>query len=40
MWGSQLTLLALNERGGGGLGEGWPLGVGPVKSTCGVRANG
>ena len=33
---SQLTQLALNEKGGGG----WPLGVGPVKSTCGVRANG
>ena len=30
--GSQLTQLALNERGGGG-GGGWPLGVGPVKST-------
>ena len=29
--GSQLTQLALNERGGGG--GGWPLGVGPVKST-------
>ena len=28
------------KRKGGGLGEGWPLGVGPVKSTCGVRANG
>ena len=28
--GSQLTQLALNERGGWG---GWPLGVGPVKST-------
>ena len=28
--GSQLTQLALNEGGGGG---GWPLGVGPVKST-------
>ena len=33
--GSQLTQLALNEKGGG-----WPMGVGPVKSTCGVRANG
>ena len=36
MWGvggSQLTQLALNERGGGGEGGGWPLGVGPVKST-------
>ena len=30
--GSQPTQLALNERGGGG-GGGWPLGVGPVKST-------
>ena len=30
--GSQLTQLALNERGGGG-GGGWLLGVGPVKST-------
>ena len=29
--GSQLTQLALNEGGGGG--GGWPLGVGPVKST-------
>ena len=29
--GSQLTQLALNERGGGG--GGWPLGVGPVKPT-------
>ena len=42
MWGvggSQLTQLALNEGGGGGGGD-WPLGVGPVKSTLGVRANG
>ena len=40
--GSQLTQLALNERGGGGGGGGggWPLGVGPVKSTCRVRTNG
>ena len=30
--GSQLTQLALKERGGGGGGV-WPLGVGPVKST-------
>ena len=30
----------IERKGGGGLGEGWPLGVGPVKSTCGVRANG
>ena len=37
--GSQPTQLALNEMGGEG-GGGWPLGVGPVKSTCGVRANG
>ena len=33
--GSQLTQLALKERGGG-----WPQCVGPVKTTCGVRANG
>ena len=31
--GSQLTQLALNERGGGGGGGVWPLGVGPVMST-------
>ena len=35
LWGggSQLTQLALNERGGGGGGGGWPMGVRPVKST-------
>ena len=38
MWGvggSQLTQLAscIERKEGGGGGGGWPLGVGPVKST-------
>ena len=41
MWGipADSTCIEGKVGGGGGGGGGWPQFVGPVKSTCGVRAN-
>ena len=43
MWGIPADSTCIEGKvgggGGGGGGGGWPQFVGPVKSTCGVRAN-
>ena len=43
MWGIPADSTCIEGKvlgGGGGGGGGWPQCVGPVKTTCGVRANG